>query len=171
MLELINNQFVLDPDLMVYPEFHALWDRDASDDKHEAFTYISYIFNNNNPKSPYYKNYVGSVRSDAIVADIFPEDMKDCKLYDDRELIKAEEVYRKLLSLSPLRNVLEVSKQVINEISVKLMSTRTARGQKLIELGKLNRAIEEYKKAEKAVNEDEINNVRGDRHIRERERG
>lgn len=244
MLELVNNRFELDPDLMLYPEFKRLWDRDPTENKREAFAYLSYVFNANNPKSSYHKNYVGEVRKKRIIEEIFPPDMQTIKIKDDKDVIAAEAIYVEMLRLSPLRHVLELAKSVINDISKKLVNNtmdlplemakeisehlmgeykevkqiskkkrkadatseeviseaaqeeidmnrrlNTAKrdimddiidrltnasdrdqSEKLTELNKLNRAVEEYKKAEKAVNEDEINNVKGQRHIKQRER-
>lgn len=244
MLELVNNRFELDPDLMLYPEFKRLWDRDPTENKREAFAYLSYIFNANNPKSPYHRNYVGEIRRKRIIEEIFPRDMQTVKIKDDKDVIAAEAIYVEMLRLSPLRHVLELAKSVINDISKKLVNNtmdlplemakeisehlmgeykevkqiskkkrkadatseeviseaaqeeidmnrrlNTAKrdimddiidrltnasdrdqSEKLTELNKLNRAVEEYKKAEKAVNEDEINNVKGQRHIKQRER-
>lgn len=171
MFELINNQVVIDPDLMSYPEFRTIWERDMTPDKEESFAYYSFIFNYNNPKSIYHKNYaMGNARRDAIIYDLFPDHMKKIDVDKDKIIAGATKIYVDGLRLSPLRNVLEISKQVIADISKKLLNGKVARDVKLSELGRLNKAIEEYKKAEKAVNDDEINNVKGERHIKASER-
>lgn len=242
MLELVNGRFELDPDLMNYPPFKKIWDRDKDKDKAQAFIYISYIFNYNNPKSSYYKNHVTTVRRDRIIEELFPEEMKSVDIDNDVDIQAASDLYVKMLRLSPLRYVLEVAKQVIDDISRKLlvsnkenaailveeMTQRVTEGykrirkknkpkkqkvvsgdgsiteetddsldpeeiqslklsivrelmdkvmgasakdekDKLLELSKLNKAVEEYKKAEETVDKDEINNVKGTRVVKNRE--
>lgn len=170
MLELIHNRVVIDPDLMTIPQFKIIWDRDETTTKEEAYAYISFIFNYYNPRSPFF-NYIESERKKQIVNQIFPEHMKDVELFNDKAFVQASEIYNKMLGLSPMRNVLEVCKMALHEISATLKDAQTDVTVKLNQMSKLTKAFEEYKRAEKLISEDELNSkIKGARTVRARER-
>lgn len=171
MFELINGKVQIDPDLMAYPQFKAIWERDNTPDKTEAYAYFSYMFHYYDPKSPIHKGYPESVRREKVIEAVFPEHMKDAKIYDDKEFIQACNIFREQLNLSSLRGILDFAKQTIYDISTSLKSQKTKTGTKLNDLGKLNKAISEIKETEKLIYEDEKDSrVKGSRVVKDRER-
>lgn len=172
MLELVNKTFQLDSDLMTYPQFRRLWERDTTEDKCEAYAYISFIFNFNNPKSPFYA-YPEMTRKEEIIQRLFPEHMKKVgsTMYDDRDLLQANDIYVEHLQLSPYRSVIDTAKQALQSMSIEIKKTDNPIDQKLNYINKITRGMEELKKAEKLCDEDEINSrVKGRRVVRDRER-
>src|SRR5690606_23842256 len=157
MFDLINGKVQIDPDLMSYPQFKRIWDRDLNEDKHEAFAYFSYMFHYYNPKSPIHKGYPESVRREKVIEHIFPESMKNVKLYEDKDFIQACEIFRTSLNLSSLRGTLDFAKQIIYDLQKSLLSQKTKTGTKLNDLIKLNKVLEEITKTEKLIEEDEKN--------------
>lgn len=171
MFELINGNVEIDPDLIgAYPEFKALWDRDTTDDKHEAFAYFRYMFHFYNPKSPIHKGYPDSARRQEIIDQVFPEHMKQLEFYNDKEFIRACNVFKEQLNLSTMRTVLDLAKQVVHDITGTLKAQKTAAGTKLNSLRRLNEALEEIERTEKLIQADEKNNVKGKRVLKEREK-
>lgn len=173
MLELVNKSFQLDPDLMTYPCFRKIWERDTTEDKLEAFAYLAFIFHFNNPKSPYYA-YSEAKRKDEIILRLFPEHMKteDLKLNmnNDADLVNASNIYLEDLQLSPYRSVIDSAKQALEMLSSQFKDANITVDQKLGNIAKITRGMEELKKAEKLCDDDEINSrVKGRRIIKKRE--
>lgn len=172
MLELVNKTFQLDADLMTYPQFKRIWERDTTEQKEEAYAYISFIFHFYNPKSAFYA-YPETTRKEEIIARLFPEHMKTVGslINDDEDMIKAATIYVDHLQLSPYRSVIDTAKQALQSMSITIKDQDTPIDQKLNYINKITRGMEELKKAEKLCDEDEINSrVKGRRVVRDRER-
>lgn len=171
MFDLVNGQVQLDADLMAYPQFKAIWERDTTPEKTEAFAYFSYMFHFYDPKSPIHKGHPESVRREKVIEKVFPEYMKEAKLYDDKEFIQACNLFKEQLNLSSMRGVLDFAKQALFEIQQSLSSQKTKPGTKLNNLKNLNNIIEEISRTEKLIEADEKDGrVKGGRHIKARER-
>lgn len=171
ILELVNRNFKLRADLMNYPQFRKLWDRDTTEDKSEAYAYIAAIFFYNHPKSPYYA-YPEDQRMYEIAANIFPEDMVPLVgiLHEDAVFVAANNIYVEDLMLSPYRAVIDVAKQALRTLSKEMGDKAIPMQNKLDNIKKINQGIEELKKSEKLAEEDEINSrVKGSRVIKRRE--
>lgn len=69
MFELVNNQLVVDPNMLVIPWVKAIWDADKSKDKSKAFKDLSYIYFLVDYKSPFY-TYPETSRMDMILDQI-----------------------------------------------------------------------------------------------------
>lgn len=171
MFSLVNGKVQLDPDLMAFPQFKAIWDRDTTEDKREAFAYFSYMFHFHDPKSPLHKGYPESVRREKVIEKVFTDEMKDAKLYDDKDFIQACALFKESLNLSTMRGVLDFAKQTLYDIQLSLGSQKTKPGTKLNSLKKLNEIMEEISRTEKLIEADELNSrVKGGRPIKDRER-
>ena len=171
MLDLVNKQFKFSNDLMHYPCFRHLWNRDESENKEEAYAYAAFIFFFNNPKSPYYA-YSEDQRKYEIVKVIWPEHMVPllADIQDDVIFVECNNTYLDGLNLSPYRAVVDIAKQALETLAREMKDKAIPIDQKLDNIRKINRGIEELKKAEKLSEEDEINSrVKGQRRIKKRE--
>lgn len=171
ILDLVNKQFKLNYDLMNYPSFRKIWNRDETPNKDEAYAYIAFIFFYNNPKSPYYA-YSEDERKYRIVESIWPEEMIPllAGINEDKDFMDANYIYLEGLDLSPYRSVIDIAKQALESLARQMKSQSIPIDQKLNNIKKINQGIEELKKAEKLSEEDEINSrVKGQRKIKKRE--
>lgn len=171
MFDLVNGKVEIDPDLMAYPQFKNIWERDISEDKHEAFAYFSYMFHFYDPKSSMYKGYPESVRREKVIESVFPDHMKAAKLYDDKDFVQACNIFKEHLNLSSLRGTLDFAKQIVFDIQTSLRSQKTKTGTKLNDLIKLNKVLEEINRTEELLLKDEKDGrVKGQRQLKDRER-
>lgn len=171
MFSLVNGKPQLDPDLMAYPQFRNIWERDTTPDKREAWAYFSYMFHFHDPKSPLHKGYPESVRREKVIEKVFTDEMKDAKLYNDKDFIQACVIFKESLNLSSMRGTLDFAKQIVWDIQQALLSQKTKTGTKLNDLIKLNKVLAEMKETERMIDADEKDSrVKGGRHIKDRER-
>ena len=171
ILQLINKEFRLNEDLMNYPQFRTLWERDQTEDKAEAYAYIGLIFMFNNPTSSYYA-YSETKRIDEIIARTFPDHMKSIKpeLANDAIFQAANQIYLEDLQLSPYRMTIDSAKEVLESLSARNRNAETSTDEKLKNIPKIIEGMKMLKEAEKLCEEDEINSrVKGNRKIKKRE--
>ena len=104
------NHIILDPELLLIPEFKIIWERDSSTEKLEAYKFLKYIFFMCDYKSPY--NSYGEDKEKVVIRDFFG----DVPVVKSPELLAAMKKYDELKKI-PEVHVLEASRDLMFKVS------------------------------------------------------
>lgn len=97
LFDIERNKIVPDANVLAVPSIKKLWDRDKSEDKEVAFKEISYIVFLCDFHSPY-RDIHESVRSNYIIADLFPKGWSP-----NKEVLTAVQTYKDLQETPSMR--------------------------------------------------------------------
>lgn len=110
LFQLKNNQVIINPEMLLIPEFKTLWGRDKSKDKDNAFRELSYVFFTADFNSPY-SSMPENKREGMVIEDFIK--IKGWK--PDADIQKAVDKY-KFLSETPSMRLLNSVRGVIDRI-------------------------------------------------------
>lgn len=105
-----TNHIIVDPELLLIPEFKVIWERDASNEKLEAYKFLKYVFFMCDYKSPY--NSYGEDKEKVVIRDFFG----DVPVVKSPELVSAMKKYDELKKI-PEVHVLEASRDLMFRVS------------------------------------------------------
>lgn len=117
LLDLKDDQIVINPEVLEIPEFKALWDRDKSKGKSQAFKELKYVYYTADSNSPY-SDYPDTDRNNLLSVDIF----KGIP-YTPDELVQIAISKYTLLSETPTQRLLKAVKQKVNDLATFLDAT------------------------------------------------
>lgn len=109
------NRIIIEPELLMIPEFNTIWVNDLTPEKVEAYAYYKYIFFMCDYKSPY--NSYGLDKEDCVLRDYF----NGATIDKSEVLIKAMEKYNELRKI-PEVHVLEASRELMFRVAQKMSS-------------------------------------------------
>ncbi len=161
-----SNKVVIDPDKLVIPEFKAIWDRDKSKDKEQAFKELTYIYMLVDFKSAY-QAYPEDIRESKIIEDF----IKDSKWKPDNLISDAAKKYYALQETPTLR-MLNSAKLAVEKLSNYFKRSSPEDRSYTANLEKLGKIIESLDKLEERVKKEQAaeNRVRGGGSVKDRER-
>ena len=142
IFQMRNNEPCITPEGVFIPEFKAIWNRDADENKTTAQKELAYVFHMADPKSAYaglLDREVG-VRADYL-------DKKPDKL-----LVEAIEKYKQLKETPTIRaliscqNLLEKMTKFFDTVNLKEFTTDPKTGKKTFthDIGKITAALQKY---------------------------
>ena len=108
IFDLIKNKVVVTPEILVIPEFKAVWDLDSTKTRDTAINYFSYIYHKNNLNSPYAD--MDELTKDLMLKKDFIKNKKSIP----KEVEICDEKYQKLL-ITPTSRFLEKGKQALKK--------------------------------------------------------
>lgn len=119
LFNLKDTQVILDPNVLVIPEFKALWDRDKTKEKDSATKELSYVYFLEDFNSPY------AVIPEHLRAKTVKEDFVKNESWKEDELVLAARKKYKLLSETPtirfvksVRNVIDKMTDYLNTVEI-----------------------------------------------------
>lgn len=78
-----NGNITVAPEILLIPEFRALWNKDKTKNKSSAMMDFTYIYYTTDFKSPYVKSYAGEDLVNKVKSDFTSEDWKESKFVKD----------------------------------------------------------------------------------------
>lgn len=169
LFQLKDNLVIINPEVLIIPEFNKLWTRDKSKNKESAFKELSFVYFVSDFNSPY-SNYPEDKREQLIKDDF----IKDRKWKPDAEINEAIQKYKSLSETATSR-LLESVRGVINRMSKYLDNTdigdETIRNI-LDTITKTTSVVASYAKLEEAVKKEQGmgSKARGNKEIGDYER-
>lgn len=160
-----NHQIIVEPEILIIPEFNKLYKRDRSKNKTSCMAEFAYIFHTCDWSSPY-RNYTDTAERKQKVAASF---IKDDKWKEDAEIKAAIDKYEEL-SKTPLMGLLEDSYHLVDVLRKYFRSANAATvdsSRAMDNLQKLSKVVESMKALEQAVAKEksESSKVRGNKNI------
>lgn len=101
LFEIVNNQPVLTPEILLIPQFKLLWDRDKDTNKDNAKNELAYIYFLLDFQSPYLA-YNEDEREEIITQDLF----KTKNYNPDKDIVAAMQKYQEFTE-TPATNLLK----------------------------------------------------------------
>jgi hypothetical protein len=111
ILNLVDGEVKIDPEILVIPEFDAVWKTDKTKDKHKAFETFTYIYHCCDLASPY-ANFPMGKREEAVRQDLISD-----KTWKETKEIKSARAKFIEMSTTPLQRLLSASQRKIDEIA------------------------------------------------------
>lgn len=111
VFDIQNNHVVVEPQVLTVPEFRAIWDRDTSDTKENAFNELAFVYHTCDANSPY-SNYPEDKKVECVVMDM----IKD-KNWKPDKLIKAASKKYKEMSETAKQRLVAAAKKKLDEIA------------------------------------------------------
>lgn len=156
-----NNSVIVEPEILIIPEFYKLYKRDKTKDKHKSVNEFAYIYHTCDWSSPY-RNYTDPVERKERVKKAF---IRDENWKEDKDIIDAIKRYEEL-SKTPLMGLLEDSYHLIDVLrkyfrSASLENIDSTKAMQNLE--KLAKVVDSMKGLEQAVSKEklETSKVRG----------
>jgi hypothetical protein len=112
MFNLINNTVIIQPEILLIPEFKILWDLDKDINKVNCYKQFTYIYFTEDFNSPYKKSYSGKELEDKVIKDIF--EGKEFKI--SKEILAAKEKYIELKTTATMK-LLNSAEKAMKEIT------------------------------------------------------
>lgn len=137
MFTIIRNIPQITPEALFIPEMKEIWDRDISDDKHQATQELVFIYHMAEPKSVYAK-LDSSLREKTIIEDY----IADKEWTPSEEVRKAIEKYKKLIETPITRAFYSVS-IALDKLNKSLETMDAADAREMTQIGS---TIEKYEK-------------------------
>lgn len=111
IFQLVDGEVKIDPEILIIPEFDAVWKQDKKKDKIDAFQNFTYIYHCCDHASPY-SNFPIGKREEAVRADLISD-----KTWKETKEIKAARQKFIEMSTTPLQRLLSASQRKIDEIA------------------------------------------------------
>lgn len=160
IFDLVNNNVIVNPEVLLVPQFSTIWSKDKSKDKSNAFRAFTYVYHMSDWNSPY-ANFPEKKKEEVVKTDL----MGDSEYKPTEEVLEAIKKYKELQE-TPLQRLLQATKNKVDDIASYLESaTIDDDNIKTImdAFGKISTTIANFDKLQQAVQkEKEQNNV----HIR-----
>ena len=111
ILQLVDGEVKVDPEILVIPEFAAVWKQDKTKHKLKAFEVFTYIYHCCDLASPY-ANFPMGKREEAVRSDLITD-----KHWKETKEIKAARGKFIQMSTTPLQRLLDAAQRKIDEIA------------------------------------------------------
>lgn len=158
LFQLENNKIIIEPEILLIPEFKKIYDRDKTKTKEVAFSEFEYIYFILDWNSPY-RAYNDINERKQVVKKSF---IKDPKWKEDSVILDAIKQYEEL-TRTPLMGLIEDTNQLIEAIRKYCRTTDVANmdlGKAASMLEKLPKIIENRKKLEEMASAEKIEKSR-----------
>lgn len=161
-----NNVVKVTPEVLLIPEFKALWDRDKSKEKGKAYKELAFVYFLSDYKSVY-TAYPEEEKEFRIKQDFIKDDAWD----KDELVVEAIRKYEEFQS-TPTLKMLRAAKVASEKLSTFFLTQDPEHKNYTSNLEKLGKIVESIDKLEERVKKEETNQnrVRGGGAVRSRER-
>jgi hypothetical protein len=159
LLNIENEKVVPGIECYTIPELKAILDGYEKEEAIEILTYLHFLYH---PKSAY-KNIPEHERKEVILEKTRTLDWTD----DDMIVVNAERIIKEMF-LSPTRRFFEDAKYALERLGKYMRTTQISDGKDgnfgtySMNLTRLGKILDDFKKLEKAVEEEEKTQIRGD---------
>lgn len=165
LLDIKDDQIVINPEVIEIPEFKALWVRDKSKGKAQAFKELKYVYYTTDSNSPY-SDYPEKDKQSMLNTDIF----KGEEYIPDEAVLIAISKYM-VLSETPTQRLLKSVKQKVNDLA-DFLDTTTVNSDTVASIlkvmGETSKIVSQVPALQQTVNKErELNNskIRAGREI------
>lgn len=166
MFDLKDGRVIIDPNMLMIPQFANIWDRDTTEHKEVAMKELAYIYYTCNFKSPYMQ-YDEDIRETYIINDYMPSGWKI-----DSTVNIALAKYRSF-NRTPSMDLMDSAKVALKTLGKRLEDPDLPTKDLLASLKQLKETVNNYDELKQAVERELLNSesrTKGQVKIRDRER-